>query len=66
MAETVQAIPESEGQASSSKRWIIVVVILVVLCCLLAVCAGAAWWLWTYGDELLNDFTDWSALFFFI
>jgi hypothetical protein len=63
MAETVRGIPENEGKGASSKAWIIIVVLVVVLCCLVVLCGGAAWWLWENGDTLLEDLTDWSAIF---
>jgi hypothetical protein len=63
MAETVRGVPESEGNASSSKPWIIIVVVLVVLCCLMLVCGAAGWWLWENGDQLIDDYFSWSLLF---
>jgi hypothetical protein len=61
MAENMQASGNPETGGSSSKVWLIVVVV-VVICCLCAACLGAGYWLWENGDELFEQFEDWSRI----
>jgi flagellar basal body-associated protein FliL len=60
MAEKFQSSENSGTGRSSSKVWLIVVIVVVV-CCLCAACLAAGWWLYENGDQLLEQFQDWSA-----
>ena len=49
----IEELPPQPAKKSNTVL-IIVIIVLVVLCCCCLLSAGAGWWMWTYGDQMIE------------
>lgn len=51
--------PYAQPAKKKNSTLLIVIVLVVLLCCCCVLFTGlAGWWMWTYGDQYIQDMTS--------